>query len=172
MVILGVSKDTVASHKKFAQKHNLRFTIFSDVEKKVIKKYKAWGEKKFLGRTYEGTLRKTYLIDKEGNIQTQGKITASEVETNKLTISNTQIASSSATLAASIGTGTLPANTIKITIPSTLVTLSSKIFITPTTSTDKVLSVTNIIAGESFDVSLVSPGPDEIKFNWWIVQTE
>ncbi|MCR4276881.1 MAG: thioredoxin-dependent thiol peroxidase [Candidatus Roizmanbacteria bacterium] len=68
MVILGVSKDTVASHKKFAQKHNLRFTIFSDVEKKVIKKYKAWGEKKFLGRTYEGTFRKTYLIDKEGNI--------------------------------------------------------------------------------------------------------
>ncbi len=68
IVILGVSKDTVASHKKFAQKHNLRFTIFSDVEKKVIKKYKAWGEKKFLGRTYEGTLRKTYLIDKEGNI--------------------------------------------------------------------------------------------------------
>jgi len=43
MVILGVSKDTVASHKKFAQKHNLLFTIFSDVEKKVIKKYKAWG---------------------------------------------------------------------------------------------------------------------------------
>jgi len=68
IVILGVSKDTVASHKKFTQKHNLRFTIFSDVEKKVIKKYKAWGEKKFLGRTYEGTLRKTYLIDKEGNI--------------------------------------------------------------------------------------------------------
>ena len=40
IVILGVSKDTVASHKKFAQKHNLRFAIFSDVEKKVIKKYK------------------------------------------------------------------------------------------------------------------------------------
>ena len=56
------------SHKKFAQKHNLRFTIFSDVEKKVIKKYKAWGTKKFLGKTYEGILRKTYLIDKDGNI--------------------------------------------------------------------------------------------------------
>lgn len=68
IVILGVSKDTVVSHKKFAQKHNLRFTIFSDVEKKVIKKYKAWGTNKFLGKTYEGTLRKTYLIDKEGNI--------------------------------------------------------------------------------------------------------
>lgn len=68
IVILGISKDTILSHKKFAQKHNLRFTIFSDVEKKVIKKYKAWGEKKFLGRTFDGTLRKTYLIDKDGNI--------------------------------------------------------------------------------------------------------
>lgn len=68
VVILGVSKDTVLSHKKFAQKHNLGFTIFSDVEKKVIKKYQAWGEKKFMGKTYDGILRKTYLIDKEGNI--------------------------------------------------------------------------------------------------------
>ncbi|MFA6080947.1 MAG: thioredoxin-dependent thiol peroxidase [Patescibacteria group bacterium] len=68
IIILGVSKDTVASHKKFAQKHNLRFTIFSDVEKKVIKKYKAWGEKKFMGKTFDGVLRKTYLIDKKGNI--------------------------------------------------------------------------------------------------------
>ncbi len=68
IVVLGVSKDTVLSHKKFAQKHNLRFTIFSDVEKKVIKKYKAWGEKKFMGKTYDGVLRKTYLIDKKGNI--------------------------------------------------------------------------------------------------------
>ena len=58
IVVLGVSKDTILSHKKFAQKHNLRFTIFSDVEKKVIKKYKAWGI---------SALRKTYLIDKEGN---------------------------------------------------------------------------------------------------------
>ena len=68
IVVLGVSKDTVLSHKKFAQKHNLRFTIFSDVEKKVIKQYKAWGSKKFLGKTFEGVLRITYLIDKEGEI--------------------------------------------------------------------------------------------------------
>ena len=59
IVILGISKDTVDSHKKFAQKHNLRFTIFSDVEKKIIKKYKAWGL---------STLRKTYLIDPKGEI--------------------------------------------------------------------------------------------------------
>ncbi|MEK7177385.1 MAG: thioredoxin-dependent thiol peroxidase [Patescibacteria group bacterium] len=68
IAVLGVSKDTVLSHKKFAQKHNLRFTIFSDVEKKVIKEYKAWGEKKFMGKTFEGVLRKTYLIDKDGDI--------------------------------------------------------------------------------------------------------
>lgn len=68
IVVLGVSKDTVLSHKKFTQKHNLRFTIFSDVEKKVIKKYKAWGEKKFMGKTYDGVIRKTYLIDKKGDI--------------------------------------------------------------------------------------------------------
>lgn len=68
IVILGVSKDTVLSHKKFAQKHNLRFTIFSDVEKKVIKEYQAWGEKKFMGKTFDGVLRKTYLIDKTGEI--------------------------------------------------------------------------------------------------------
>jgi len=67
-VILGISKDTVASHKKFAQKYNLRFAIFSDVDKKVVKEYKAWGKKSFMGRTFEGTLRKTYLIDKKGNI--------------------------------------------------------------------------------------------------------
>lgn len=59
IIVLGVSKDTVLSHKKFTQKHNIRFTIFSDVEKKVIKKYKAWGL---------FALRKTYLIDKAGNI--------------------------------------------------------------------------------------------------------
>ena len=67
-VILGISKDTVVSHKKFAKKFNLNFTIFSDVDKKVIKEYKAWGKKSFMGRTFEGTLRKTYLIDKKGNI--------------------------------------------------------------------------------------------------------
>ena len=67
-VILGISKDTVVSHKKFAKKFKLNFTIFADVDKKVIKEYKAWGKKSFMGRTFEGTLRKTYLIDKKGDI--------------------------------------------------------------------------------------------------------
>ncbi|EKE13367.1 MAG: Alkyl hydroperoxide reductase/ Thiol specific antioxidant/ Mal allergen [uncultured bacterium] len=61
--ILGISKDSVASHKKFAEKHNLNFPILSDESKEVIKVYKSWGRKKFMGREFEGTIRNTYLID-------------------------------------------------------------------------------------------------------------
>lgn len=68
-VILGVSKDTVVSHKKFAEKYKLNFPLLSDTEKTVIKTYNAWGSKKFLGRTFEGVLRITYLIDPEGTIR-------------------------------------------------------------------------------------------------------
>lgn len=67
--ILGVSKDSIASHKKFAEKYNLNFPILSDEDKGVIKKYKAWGIKKFMGREFEGIFRKTYLIDPKGTIK-------------------------------------------------------------------------------------------------------
>lgn len=67
--ILGVSKDSVASHKKFAEKYNLNFPILSDESHEVIKKYKAWGVKKFMGREFEGILRKTYLIDPKGIVK-------------------------------------------------------------------------------------------------------
>ena len=67
-VILGVSKDSVASHKKFADKYHLNFTILSDESKKVIKQYKSWGIKKFMGREFEGTIRNTYLISPKGEI--------------------------------------------------------------------------------------------------------
>jgi peroxiredoxin Q/BCP len=66
--ILGVSKDTVQSHKRFADKFNLNFPLLSDPTAETIKAYKAWGKKKFMGREFEGILRNTYLIDKEGNI--------------------------------------------------------------------------------------------------------
>lgn len=66
--ILGVSKDSVASHKKFADKYSLNFPILSDESLEIIKAYGAWGRKKFMGRDYEGTLRNTYLIDPTGNI--------------------------------------------------------------------------------------------------------
>jgi peroxiredoxin Q/BCP len=66
--ILGVSKDSVYSHKKFKEKHRLNFTILSDESKETIKAYGAWGVKKFMGKEFEGTIRKTYLIDKDGKI--------------------------------------------------------------------------------------------------------
>lgn len=69
VIILGISKDSVASHKKFAQKYRLNFPLLSDEKKEVIKAYKSWGEKKFLGRTFEGTLRNTYLVDPKGKIR-------------------------------------------------------------------------------------------------------
>ena len=67
--ILGISKDSVASHKKFAEKYSLNFLILSDESKDVIKTYQSWGLKKFMGREFEGTIRNTYLIDKLGEIK-------------------------------------------------------------------------------------------------------
>lgn len=66
--IVGISKDSVASHKKFADKFNLNFPILSDETKSTIKQYGAWGLKKFMGKEFEGTLRNSYLIDPEGEI--------------------------------------------------------------------------------------------------------
>lgn len=68
VVILGVSKDSVKSHKKFEQKYSLPFPLLSDEEKVVHKAYNAWGMKKFMGREFEGTLRNTYLINPAGAI--------------------------------------------------------------------------------------------------------
>lgn len=68
VVILGISKDSVASHKKFADKYHLNFTILSNEDKSVIKEYKSWGIKKFMGREFEGTIRNTYLINPKGEI--------------------------------------------------------------------------------------------------------
>lgn len=65
-VILGVSKDSVTSHKKFEQNHNLDFTLLSDPELKVIKAYGVWQEKKLYGKVTMGVVRTTYLIDESG----------------------------------------------------------------------------------------------------------
>jgi len=68
IVVLGISKDSVASHAKFAKKHNLPFPLLSDESTETIKAYGAWGEKKFMGKTYQGILRKTFLINPAGEI--------------------------------------------------------------------------------------------------------
>ena len=67
-VVLGVSKDTVASHKRFEEKHGLPFTLLSDTEKTVIQAYDVWKEKKLYGKVSMGVVRTTYLIDEGGVI--------------------------------------------------------------------------------------------------------
>ena len=67
-VVLGISKDSVASHKKFEEKYGLPFTIISDPELVAIQAYDVWQEKKNYGKTYMGVVRTTYLIDEEGKI--------------------------------------------------------------------------------------------------------
>lgn len=67
-VVLGVSKDSVASHKKFEEKYGLPFTLLSDENHEVIEAYGAWQEKSMYGRKYFGIVRSTYLIDENGII--------------------------------------------------------------------------------------------------------
>lgn len=68
IIVLGVSKDSPASHKKFAEKYHLNFPLLSDPSAETIKAYGAWGKKKFMGREFEGILRNTYLINPEREI--------------------------------------------------------------------------------------------------------
>jgi len=67
-VVIGISKDTVASHKKFEEKYGLAFTLLSDPELAAIQAYDVWKEKKNYGKVYMGVVRTTYLIDEEGII--------------------------------------------------------------------------------------------------------
>lgn len=69
LVILGVSADSVKSHKKFALKFNLPFPLLSDEDKTVCELYGVWNKKKFMGREYMGILRTSFLIDEKGMIE-------------------------------------------------------------------------------------------------------
>ena len=66
--VYGVSKDNLKSHYKFKDKYKIKFDLLADEEIKVLKKYKVWGKKKFMGREFMGIIRSTYLIDKKGKI--------------------------------------------------------------------------------------------------------
>jgi peroxiredoxin Q/BCP len=69
IVVIGVSTDSVASHKKFETKFNLSFPLVADESKDIVTAYEVWGEKKFMGRTYMGTNRVTFLINEKGIIE-------------------------------------------------------------------------------------------------------
>jgi len=68
LVILGVSADSVKSHKKFAEKFKLPFPLLSDETKEVCESYGVWAKKKFMGREYIGIVRSSFLIDEKGKI--------------------------------------------------------------------------------------------------------
>lgn len=78
-VVLGVSKDTVASHKRFEEKNGLPFTLLSDTDKTVLQAYDVWKEKKLYGKVSMGVVRTTYLIDENGVIiKAFGKVKAAD----------------------------------------------------------------------------------------------
>ena len=82
--VYGISKDSLKSHVKFKDKYKIKFDLLADEELKVLKKYKVWGKKKFMGREFMGIIRSTYLIDKKGKIikiwsNVKGKDHAKEV---------------------------------------------------------------------------------------------
>ena len=67
--VYGISKDNLDSHNKFKKKYKIKFDLLSDLDKKVLKKYKVWRKKKFMGRESMGVIRSTFLINKKGRIQ-------------------------------------------------------------------------------------------------------
>jgi len=69
ITVLGVSPDKEASHKKFVTKYQLPFTLLADTDHSIADAYGVWGEKKFMGRTYMGVHRTTFLIDEKGKIR-------------------------------------------------------------------------------------------------------
>jgi len=68
-VVIGISPDSVESHKKFAEKYNLPFILLADTDKKVLEKFGAWKEKSMYGKKYMGVERTTYIIGKDGKVK-------------------------------------------------------------------------------------------------------
>lgn len=67
--VIGVSTDDQKSHKKFSEKYNLPFPLLPDTDKKIVSAYEVWGPKKFMGKSYEGINRTTFVIDEQGMIE-------------------------------------------------------------------------------------------------------
>ena len=78
-VVVGVSPDDAKSHQKFRTKYNLPFILLSDVDHKVAEKYGAWGDKSFMGKSYQGIIRSHFVVDENGTIvDAQVKVNAKE----------------------------------------------------------------------------------------------
>ena len=82
--VIGVSPDSVASHKKFADKFDFKFNLLADTEKEVLEAYGTWGEKSMYGRKYMGVIRTTYVIDEEGKIENVFEKVKTKDHTNQI----------------------------------------------------------------------------------------
>jgi peroxiredoxin Q/BCP len=82
--VVGVSPDSVESHRKFKEKFNLKFDLIADTEKEIMQAYGAWGEKNMYGKKYMGVLRTTFVIDENGIIQDIFKKVKTKDHTNQI----------------------------------------------------------------------------------------
>lgn len=82
--IIGVSADDEKKHRKFIDKYELPFPLLADVDKKIIKTYDVWGEKKFMGRIFDGIIRTTFVIDENSKIEKIITTVDTKNHTNKL----------------------------------------------------------------------------------------
>ena len=82
--IIGISKDSIKSHKKFAEKFHLNFPLLADEDRKVIESYGSWGEKSMFGKKYMGILRNTYLINPKGEIEKEYKGVKPDVHSEEI----------------------------------------------------------------------------------------
>lgn len=82
--VLGVSPDSVESHRKFKEKFNLKFDLIADTEKEILQAYGAWGEKNMYGKKYMGVLRTTFIIDENGMIEEVFKKVKTKDHTNQI----------------------------------------------------------------------------------------
>ncbi len=112
-------------------------------------------------------------VDKDGNVKTSGEVAAASISTNKLTIANSPIASSSASISPTIGSAKIPADQSGVVVNTSQVTNTSKIFVTPRTKIgSQALVVDSITPGENFTVSLDHAIGTDVDFDWWIVETK
>ncbi|KGE88700.1 MAG: thioredoxin-dependent thiol peroxidase [Phaeodactylibacter xiamenensis] len=82
--LLGVSPDSAKKHQNFIKKHDLPFPLLADTEKQVLNAYEVWGEKQFMGKTYDGVHRTTFIIDEEGKIEKVFKKVKTKAHTEQI----------------------------------------------------------------------------------------
>jgi hypothetical protein len=109
------------------------------------------------------------VMDTNGNVKVEGDITAKSVTTEKLNILTPEPVSSQSAETKSIGEAIIPAGQTSLTVNTTAVGINSFVFVTPKSSIDFSIAVTEQVPGESFTVQIPSTQVTDVKFNWWVV---